>query len=170
MIELLTPDEMSTCDRLAIAGGVPGIVLMEKAGRAVADAVARHPLGTRVVVVCGPGNNGGDGFIAARVLAERGYPVQLLLLGNAAALRHDAAEAAQRWARPIEAAEPAALAQAGGIIDALFAAGLSRAVDGVARAMIAAMNASGAPIIAVDLPSGINGASGGVMGAAVKAR
>ena len=74
MIELLTPDEMAECDRLTIAGGIPGIALMEKAGRAVADAVARHPLGTRVVVVAGPGNNGGDGFIAARVLAERGYP------------------------------------------------------------------------------------------------
>ena len=90
MIELLTPDEMSACDRLAIAGGVPGIVLMEKAGRSVADAVARHPLGTRVVAVCGPGNNGGDGFIAARVLAERGYPVQVLLL-DAGALRGDGA-------------------------------------------------------------------------------
>jgi hydroxyethylthiazole kinase-like uncharacterized protein yjeF len=170
MIELLTPGEMSACDRHTIAGGVPGIVLMEKAGRAVADAVARHPLGTRVVAVCGPGNNGGDGFIAARVLAERGYPVQVLLLGDAAALRGDAAEAARRWGRPIEAAEPAALAGAGVIIDALFGAGLNRAADDVARAMIEAMNVSGAPIVAVDLPSGINGASGAVMGVAVKAR
>ena len=169
MIELLTPGEMSACDRRTIAGGVPGIVLMEKAGRAVADAVARHPLGTRVVAVCGPGNNGGDGFIAARVLAERGYPVRVLLRGDAAALRADAAEAAQRWGRPIEAAEPEALANAGVIIDALFGAGLNRAVDGVARALIEAMNASGAPVIAVDLPSGINGASGAVMGVAVAA-
>src|SRR3984893_6522187 len=143
MIELLTPEEMSACDRLTIAGGVPGIVLMEKAGRAVADAVARHPLGTCVTAVCGPGNNGGDGFIAARVLAERGYPVQVLLLGNAAALRGDAAAAAQRWGRPIEAAEATTLAGAGVIIDALFGAGLNRAVDGVARAIIEAMNASG---------------------------
>lgn len=170
MIELLTPDEMSECDRLTIAGGVPGIVLMEKAGRAVADAVARHPLGTRAVAVCGPGNNGGDGFIAARVLAERGYPVRVLLFGDAAALRGDAAEAARRWGRPIEAAKPEALGDAGVIIDALFGAGLNRVVDGVARALIEAMNASGAPIIAVDLPSGINGASGAVLGVAVKAR
>src|ERR1043165_4026604 len=106
MIELLTPNEMAECDRLAIAAGTPGIALMEKAGRAVADAVARHPLGTRVVVVAGPGNNGGDGFIAARVLAERGYPVRMLLLGEVAALRGDAAEAARLWARPIEAATP----------------------------------------------------------------
>jgi ADP-dependent NAD(P)H-hydrate dehydratase / NAD(P)H-hydrate epimerase len=157
MIELLTPNEMSECDRRTI-------------GRAVADAVARHPLGTRVMAVCGPGNNGGDGFIAARVLAERGYPVQVLLLGEPGALRGDAAEALLRWGRAIEAAEPEALGGAGVIIDAVFGAGLNRAVDGVARVMIEAMNASGVPIIAVDLPSGINGASGAVMGAAVKAR
>src|ERR1700752_4377737 len=98
MIELLTPDQMAECDRLTIAGGTPGIALMEKAGRAVADAVTRHPLGTRVVVVAGPGNNGGDGFIAARILGERGYPVRVLLLGGVAAFAGDAAEAAQRWA------------------------------------------------------------------------
>jgi ADP-dependent NAD(P)H-hydrate dehydratase / NAD(P)H-hydrate epimerase len=169
MIELLTPDEMAECDRLAIAAGTAGIALMEKAGRAVADAVARHPLGTRVVVVAGPGNNGGDGFIAARVLAERGYPVSLLLLGDVAALRGDAAEAARRWARPIERAAPDAIASSGIVVDALFGAGLNRPVEGEARALIEAMNASGSPIVAIDLPSGINGASGAIMGAAVKA-
>jgi ADP-dependent NAD(P)H-hydrate dehydratase / NAD(P)H-hydrate epimerase len=170
MIELLTPDEMAECDRLTIARGTAGIALMEKAGRVVADAVARHPLGTRVVVVAGLGNNGGDGFIAARILAERGYSVRMLLLGDAAALRGDAAEAAQRWGRPVEPAKPEALAGAGIIIDALFGAGLNRPVQGAARALIDAMNASSAPIVAVDLPSGINGATGVIMGAAVKAR
>jgi len=170
MIELLTPNEMAECDRLAIAAGTPGIALMEKAGRAVADAVARHPLGTRVVVVAGPGNNGGDGFIAARVLAERGYPVRMLLLGEVAALRNDAAEAARRWGRPIEQATPEAMAGAGVIVDALFGAGLNRSVEGAPKAIIEAMNARGTAIVAVDLPSGINGASGAVMGSAVKAR
>jgi ADP-dependent NAD(P)H-hydrate dehydratase / NAD(P)H-hydrate epimerase len=169
MIELLTPDEMAECDRLTIAGGVPGIVLMEKAGRAVADAVARHPLGTRVVVVAGPGNNGGDGFVVARVLAERGYPVRVLLLGEAGSLKGDAAEAARLWKGPVEAATPQALKGAGVLVDALFGAGLNRDVKEEARALIEAMNASGAPIVAVDLPSGIDGASGAVMGAAVKA-
>ena len=168
MIELLTPGEMAACDRLAITSGVPGIALMEKAGRAVADAVARHPLGTRVLVVAGPGNNGGDGFVAARVLSERGYPVRLMLLGDAAALTGDAAEAAARWKGPVEAATAGAVAGRV-IVDALFGAGLNRAVEGAARALIEAMNASGAKIIAVDLPSGINGASGAVMGVAVKA-
>jgi ADP-dependent NAD(P)H-hydrate dehydratase / NAD(P)H-hydrate epimerase len=170
MIELLTPDEMAECDRLAIAGGVAGIELMERAGRAVADAVARHPLGTRVLAVCGPGNNGGDGFVAARVLAERGYQVRVLLLGDAGALRGDAAEAARMWRGAIEPAKPAAVAGAGVIVDALFGAGLNRVAEGAARAMIEAMNSCGAPIVAVDLPSGINGASGAVMGVAVRAK
>lgn len=170
MIELLTPDEMAESDRLTIAGGVAGIALMERAGRAVADAVARRPLGTRVVVVAGPGNNGGDGFVAARVLAERGYPVRVLLVGAVDGLRGDAAEAARLWRRSIEPAKPDAVAGAGVIVDALFGAGLNRAVEGDARAMIEAMNSCGVPIVAVDLPSGINGASGAVMGAAVKAR
>src|SRR3954462_7465971 len=146
MIELLSPDEMARCDELAIAGGIAGIALMEKAGRAVADAVARHPLGVRVIVVCGPGNNGGDGFVAARVLAERVYKVQVLLLGQNEALRGDAAAAAARWSRPVGAAAPQALAGAGIIVVALFGAGLNRAVDGAARTMIEAMNASGAPV------------------------
>jgi hydroxyethylthiazole kinase-like uncharacterized protein yjeF len=170
MIELLTPDEMAECDRLAIAGGIAGIALMERAGRAVADAVARQPLGTRVVVVAGPGNNGGDGFVAARILAERGYPVRLLLLGEVGSLRGDAAKAAKLWKGPVEAATPESVTGAGVIVDALFGAGLNRVVEGDARAMIEAMNACGAPIVAVDLPSGINGASGAVMGAAVRAQ
>jgi hydroxyethylthiazole kinase-like uncharacterized protein yjeF len=169
MNELLTPDEMAVCDRLTIAGGTPGVALMERAGRAVADVVARHPLGTRVLVVAGPGNNGGDGFVAARVLAERGYPVRLLLVGSVDGLRGDAAEAARLWHGTTDPARPEGLAGAGVIVDALFGAGLNRTVEGTARAMIEAMNASGAPIVSVDLPSGINGASGAVMGVAVHA-
>lgn len=170
MNELLTPAEMAQADRLTIEGGTAGIALMEKAGRAVADAVARHPLGTRVAVVAGPGNNGGDGFVAARILSERGYPVRLLLLGDLAKLKGDAALAAQRFPGAVEAASPAALAGAGVIVDGLFGAGLSRPAEGMARAMIEAMNDSGAAIVAVDLPSGINGETGAVMGAAVRAR
>src|SRR5436305_10512015 len=170
MIELLTPAEMAECDRLTIAEGTPGISLMERAGRAVADAVARHPLGTRVVVVAGPGNNGGDGFVAARVLAERGYPVRVALLGASRTLRGDSAEAARLWGRAIEQANPEAIAGAGVIVDALFGAGLNRPLESDARAVVDAINASGAPIVAVDLPSGINGATGAIMGAAVMAR
>ena len=170
MIELLSPAEMAEADRLTIAGGVPGMALMEKAGRAVAEAVAaRHPAGTAVLVVAGPGNNGGDGFVAARVLADQGYRVRVMLAGERARLKGDAAEAAGRWPGKTASADPAGLGSPQVIIDALFGAGLDRPVAGLPHAMIEAMNASGAPIVAVDLPSGVNGASGEVMGAAVRA-
>src|SRR5947199_56633 len=140
MIELLTTAEMAEADRRTIAGGVAGIALMENAGRAVADLIAaRHAPGLRVAVVAGPGNNGGDGFVAARILAERGYRVRILLVGNLERLKGDAALAAQRWQGPTTAAAPAALMPAEVIIDALFGAGLDRPVEGVARALIAAM-------------------------------
>jgi len=161
---------MAQADRLAIASGIAGIQLMENAGRAVADAVAgRHPLGTPVTVVAGPGNNGGDGFVAARVLATRGYKVRLLALAPPDRLKGDAAEAARRFAGTVEPASPQALSGAGVVIDALFGAGLDRPVEGTARALIEAMNACRAAIVAVDLPSGINGSTGAIMSASVKA-
>ena len=170
MIELLTNAEMAQADRLAISGGVAGAVLMEAAGAAVAEAVAgRRATGSRVVVVAGPGNNGGDGFVAARLLAARGYAVEVRLAGDRARLKGDAANAANAWSGPIVPAAPGALDRADIIVDALFGAGLDRPVDGLPRAMIEAMNAARAPVIAVDLPSGINGTSGAMMGAAVKA-
>src|SRR5262245_42256552 len=170
MLELLTTVEMAEADRRTIAGGLAGIALMENAGRAVADAVAsRHPPGQRVAVVAGPGNNGGDGFVAARVLADRGYRVRTLVVGDPKGLKGDAAVAAQRWRGPSLAAEPAALMPADVVIDALFGAGLDRPVEGLARAMIEAMNAASC-VYAIDLPSGINGTSATVMGAAVNAQ
>jgi len=170
MFELLTTAEMADADRLAIAGGIAGSELMESAGRAVAEAVAeRHPSGRRILVVAGPGNNGGDGFVAARLLAERGARVEVMLLGDVGRLKGDAALAAKKWTGPVAAAEPRALAGAEVVIDALFGAGLDRPVQGTARALIEAINAGNAPVYAVDLPSGINGTSGSALGVAVKA-
>jgi len=174
MIELLTTAEMAEADRMAIAGGIAGIILMESAGRAVADRVAaHHPVGSSVTVVAGPGNNGGDGFVAGRLLAERGYSVRLLLVGPRERLKGDAALAAERFPGAVEVAAPERLGVGGepadAIVDALFGAGLDRPIEGLARDMIAAMNAAGSRIYAVDLPSGINGTSGAVMGVAVEA-
>ena len=169
MIELLTTAEMAEADRLAIAGGIPGTTLMENAGPRGGRCRRRAWRRRRVVVVAGPGNNGGDGFVAARHLAERGYAVRLCFVGERKRLKGDAALAAERWSGPVEEASPAALSDCDIIVDALFGAGLDRDVEGLPRAMIDAMNASGVPIIAVDLPSGVNGTTGAVMGAAVNA-
>jgi ADP-dependent NAD(P)H-hydrate dehydratase / NAD(P)H-hydrate epimerase len=170
MIELLTTTEMAEADRQTIMGGVPGIRLMERAGQAVADAVRAHyRAGSRVIVVAGPGNNGGDGFVAARLLAADGYDVGVAMVGEVTRLRGDAALAAKQWTGPTVAADAGALDGANVIIDALFGAGLDRPVAGHARTIIERMNAQPAPVIAVDLPSGISGTSGAVMGAAVNA-
>lgn len=174
MIELLTPSEMSRADRLTIDAGTPGIVLMEAAGRAVADAVGhRLPVGSRVLVLCGPGNNGGDGFVAARILRERGYVVRLALLGPRDRLAGDARLAAERWPGPVEVAAAATLApalrEARVVVDALFGAGLARPLDGEARAIVEAVDAARRTVIAIDLPSGIDGATGRVMGEAIRA-
>lgn len=170
MIELLTSEEMAKADGLAIAGGRTGASLMERAGLAVADCLARqHPLGASVIVIAGPGANGGDGFVAARVLAHRGYRVRVLLVGDRARLRGDAALAARQWTGSVEEAKPDAVREAGILIDALFGAGLDREIRGLPADVIKAMNASGRPIVAVDLPSGINGTNGAAMGEAVRA-
>jgi hydroxyethylthiazole kinase-like uncharacterized protein yjeF len=168
MLELLTNAEMAEADRLTIASGIRGIELMENAGRAVADAASLLQ-GRHVVIVAGLGNNGGDGFVAARQLAERGLSARVSFVGDKARLKGDAAIAAGRWSGPVEQATPASLAKCDVVIDALFGAGLDRAVEGLPRAMIEAMNATAAPVIAVDLPSGVNGTTGAVIDVAVNA-
>jgi hydroxyethylthiazole kinase-like uncharacterized protein yjeF len=170
MIELLTTAEMAQADRLAVAGGIPGIELMENAGRAVADAVSKMSPGRRVVVVAGPGNNGGDGFVAARYLAERGCVVSVCFVGDRGRLKGDAALAASRWNGLVSDLSAAAFAECDLIIDALFGAGLDRSVEGSGRDAIALMNGATAPIVAVDLPSGVNGTTGAVMGCAINAK
>jgi hydroxyethylthiazole kinase-like uncharacterized protein yjeF len=168
MIELLTTAEMAEADRATIADGTAGITLMENAGRAVADAAGQILEGRPVIVVAGPGNNGGDGFVAARILAERGHKVRVSFVGDRSRLKGDAALAAGRWSGPTEQASPDAIKGQHVIVDALFGAGLDREVEGLAHAVIDAINAGDAPVVAVDLPSGINGTTGAVMGAAVK--
>ncbi|MGE4372960.1 MAG: NAD(P)H-hydrate dehydratase [Xanthobacter sp.] len=173
MHELLNPDQMGQADRQAVKMGVPSLVLMERAGTAVADIAAglcsRAGAGGKIMVLCGPGNNGGDGFVAARLLAARGFPVRLALLGLRENLRGDAAENAALWRGPVEAPGALDLTAADIIIDALFGAGLARDLDGAALSLVQRMEACGRPIVAVDLPSGLDGATGEVRGAAAAA-
>ncbi|MFN0219714.1 MAG: NAD(P)H-hydrate dehydratase [Hyphomicrobium sp.] len=169
-MQLLTTREMSDADRLAVAGGVSSLTLMECAGAAVAEAAsALAPSGARVLVVAGPGNNGGDGFVAARRLAAGGYRVTVALVGRAEGLRGDAAYMFQQWTGTTRSASPDLAADADLILDALFGAGLSRPPDGRAADMISAINACGRPILAVDVPSGLDGSTGAAAGAVVQA-
>jgi len=168
-MEVLTTAEMDRADRLTIAGGTPGFALMLSAGQAVAEAALDLVADGPIIVVCGPGNNGGDGFVAAAELAAQGRDVSVILMCDREALQGDAASAARGWKYPILPFNPQAIGRPALIIDALFGAGLSRPVEGEAYEMIAAINASGVPVLAVDLPSGVNGTTAAVMGIAVRA-
>ena len=166
---LLTPLQMGDADRVTRASGIDGFGLMEAAGSAVAVAVgARWPM-RPVTVLCGPGNNGGDGFVAARHLEAAGWPVQLALLGSRDKLSGEAAHAASLWKGPLVPFSPESLEGAGIVIDAIFGAGLSRPLDGKALAMVESLKVRGIPVCAVDVPSGIDGASGIILGAAAPA-
>lgn len=168
-IELLTTAEMAEADRLAVEHAIESFALMEAAGRAVAEAAQDLIAEGPIVIVAGPGNNGGDGFVAARILAGQGRDVTVALLGDRARLKGDAARAATLWRGAVIPVTEARLDHAALVIDALFGAGLDRQVTGDALAAIRAINDSGAPVLAVDLASGINGTTGAVMGEAVKA-
>jgi NAD(P)H-hydrate epimerase len=165
-LALLTCAEMAAADAAAIASGTPGTTLMEAAGRAVARAVAERYRKQPVLVLCGPGNNGGDGFVAARHLAAMGWPVTLAQLMATGTLRGDAAWAAGLWQGGIAEPSLALLASRPLVIDALFGAGLTRPVAGMAADLIAAIDGARLPLVAVDVPSGLHGDSGEVMGTA----
>ncbi len=160
MIELLSPLEMAQADAATIARGIPGIELMERAGAAVARAAVAETSGPSVIVLAGPGNNGGDGFVAARLLRDRGYRVTVMLHGERAALRGDAAEASRRFDGVVVPARPESLTGADLLIDALYGAGVRLPLQAEALRLIDAVNASGMRVLAVDLPSGVEGAGG----------
>ena len=176
IVEILSVAQSYAADRAAMEMGVAGIELMENAGRAVADvACAMSSPEAGLLVLCGPGNNGGDGYIAARLLHERGFRVDVRALGDPDRLRGDAAIAFQRYgaagAPPVTSlscdigeCHPAL------VIDALFGAGLARDIEGVTAALIAAISEHGLPVLAVDVPSGIDGDTGQVRGVAFQAQ
>jgi hydroxyethylthiazole kinase-like uncharacterized protein yjeF len=168
-MEVLTTAEMERADQLTIAAGTPGFALMLSAGQAVAAAAMDLVEEGPVVVVAGRGNNGGDGFVAAAELAARGREVSVILLCERDSLQGDAASAARGWKYPVLPFNPQAIGRPALIIDALFGAGLNRPVKGEPHDMIEAINANDAQVLSIDLPSGINGDTGAVMGVAVRA-
>ncbi len=175
-LELLTNEEMAAADAAAVEAGVPSLTLMENAGRAVADEAetlltAAGKKGAPIAILCGPGNNGGDGFVAARYLKERGHDVRLGFNGDIGTLKGDALAMAKRWQGSCLAPDPAFLEGCALIIDTIFGAGLKRSIDekSVWGALIHATNLHPAPVLAVDVPSGLNGSSGQADGAVVHA-
>jgi ADP-dependent NAD(P)H-hydrate dehydratase / NAD(P)H-hydrate epimerase len=179
---LLSAAESRELDRLSQEKyGVPSYSLMTHAGEAVAAALLqrwRHALHDGVLVVAGKGNNGGDGMVAARVLMAEHLPVRAILLASASALKGDAARAHSEFVKAggtvvevnAEAELGAAMSGRGSVIvDAIFGIGLNAEVKGLARGAIEAINQAGAPVVAVDIASGVNADTGAVMGAAVRA-
>jgi hydroxyethylthiazole kinase-like uncharacterized protein yjeF len=162
--DILTVAEMTAADRRTIEAGTPGFELMQRAGGAVADAIKARWALCKTLVLCGPGNNGGDGFIVAQALAEAGYDVTVALHGEREALKGDAAEAAAGWTGAGAHFAPSAVAGAGLVVDAVFGAGLSKPVGGVVADTLRAAEASPAPLVGVDLPSGLSGDTGRPLG------
>jgi NAD(P)H-hydrate epimerase len=162
---VLSVAQMSEADRAAMALGTPGSTLMQNAGDAVAQEIIRRWPLRPVTVLCGPGNNGGDGFVIAVALARSGWPVRVASVGSKQSLRGDAHVHAMRWGGGVEPVTPAAVEGAGLIVDALLGSGLSRHLDPPIAATLAAVAAKGVPVIAVDIPSGVMGDSGESMGA-----
>lgn len=175
MRPLVSPEEMARADEATISSGTPAFELMERAGSAIARAViglAGGRYGRRAVVVCGKGNNGGDGFVCARLLRRRGVAVHCLRLAAEEDFKgaaRDHLELMRRAGVRAERFDVAALAGADVIVDAIFGTGFHGRVEGAAAKAIEAVNASGVPVVSVDIPSGIAGATGRAQGTAVKA-
>ncbi|CDZ36909.1 Carbohydrate kinase, YjeF related protein [Neorhizobium galegae bv. officinalis] len=167
---LLTPDEMAAADAASARSGIPSFDLMERAGQAVAAAALRQfPGALRFVVLCGPGNNGGDGYVVARALGQAGAPVRVYHLGDPQKLKGDARQARELCdlpSEPLQAYRPMA---GDVVVDALFGAGLTRDVPDIVADVIRRVGEARIPVIAVDLPSGLCGRRGLPLGAAFQA-
>ena len=161
--EILTVAEMYAADRYAADHGVQSLTLMENAGRAVADEICRRWTKRPAGVLCGPGNNGGDGYVVARLLKDRGWDVAVETLADRTALKGDAAEMAKRWNGAVTTLAPGH-SHAALYVDALFGAGLSRPLEGEAQRFAEWSRQFRSSIVAIDVPSGIHGDRGGPLG------
>lgn len=166
---LLAAAEMRAAEAAWFAAGHDSFALMQVAAAAVAKhARAMLPGGGSVRVLAGPGNNGGDGMVAAHLLAQAGHRVEVVALSPDAGWKGDAARARALWAGPVHPPD-AVLPEADLVIDALFGIGLARPLDGAAAALAEAANAGAAPVLAVDIPSGVDSDTGAVPGPAIRA-
>jgi ADP-dependent NAD(P)H-hydrate dehydratase / NAD(P)H-hydrate epimerase len=168
-LEILTPDEMRKLEQDAMARGLSGYSLMERAGAAAAAEIMKRWTKREAVILCGPGNNGGDGFVVARHLADSGWPVTLLLAAEKHALKGDAASMARHWRGPVHPLAYTAMENTALIVDALFGTGLARPLGGDVATLVERLGKFRGPVIALDIPSGIDGTSGRTLGTAVKA-
>ena len=179
---LLTTEQMAAADRAAIAAGTPSIALMEAAGAAVAREIRLRWRPRPATILCGPGNNGGDGFVVARLLLDAGWPVAVLHAPLPERLQGDARAACERWQaaagtenRPAATSEWRAdgLETAELIVDALFGGGLTRPLAGRPADLLeraaARRRDAGAPLIAIDVPSGVDGDTGACLGPVAQA-
>lgn len=149
-----------------MAAGTPGALLMQRAGERILREVVHRWTPRPVTVLCGPGNNGGDGFVVASALADCRWPVRVALLGDIEALRGDARQHAQRWHGSVECVSPRAIDEAELVVDALFGAGLNRPLESLVIDTLSFASRRGVPIVAVDMPSGVTGDGGEDWGAA----
>lgn len=173
--ELLTVGQMAQADALTIAGGTPGITLMHNAGRAVAQAITARWAPRQTVILCGPGNNGGDGWVVALALHALGWPVRVASMVPVDALKGDARLAADAWVAECAQHDPqqpawqmldmTCLDGAELVVDALFGAGLSKPLEGLPAEVLSRAHARGLSIVAVDVPSGVWGDTGEATGA-----
>lgn len=167
--DILTVEEMGEADRQTIASGVEGQVLMENAGRSVLWQILKRFAPCETLVLCGPGNNGGDGYVVARLLQGKGWRVRVAYLGDPKSLSGDAAIMAGKWSGPSEPISKECIGNACLVVDALFGAGLCRPISDDLGDVFRAINERGIAVVAVDIPTGIDGNSGQILGAALKA-
>jgi hydroxyethylthiazole kinase-like uncharacterized protein yjeF len=163
--ELLSVAQMARADRLTMDAGTPGHALMKNAGLAVAREITRRFTPRPTLILCGPGNNGGDGFVVAAALKDAGWPVQAALWGQRAALKGDALLHAERWQHSVLACDDALPGQAALVVDALFGSGLNRELPSELKSLLARVAEKKIPVVAVDVPSGVLGDSGESLGA-----
>ena len=175
-LELLTTEQMARADRLTIDAGVPGMELMEQAAAAVTRVTAQilqRTSGRRIVVLCGPGNNGGDGYVVARLLRAQRYKVRVASLVPPDQLRGDAAKAAAGWTCGVTPAAECDFTGVDLVVDALFGTGLARDLDADAISLVRRLNqwrrVTRQNVVSVDIPSGVDGTTGAIRGAAVEA-